>query len=735
MPKPIIHLENISKYYTGTGGVGLGLRKVNCSFNLGEFVIITGPSGSGKTTLLNVISGMDTYEEGILYINGEDSTYFGPKEYEEYRGNYISFIFQNYNLIDSFTVVQNVELGLIARGLTKAERREKVLQIIEEVGLSHRKKHRVTQLSGGEKQRVAIARALASDAPIMVCDEITGNLDKKTSEEIIALLRKVSYNKLVLLVSHDVEEAIMHATRVITMHDGMIENDVELAQIPQTDIALTIPESKPISSKTVIDLGIKFLFSTPKKLLLLLFIFIVVNILSTFSYSLYAFSGENLNVDYSGSINDFVYYPGRVVVKKVDNSPITNEEINALKNLKGVKNVIKYDLALEAYARYYFKNIEYSNLNASVRSASDLNPKDLRHGRLPQNENEVVVSINYQPFDLELENYVGQELRLRFDFEENANDVTIVGVLEGLSEVYVVDQVLERLHRLAIMSYSILELNIPGAPMIDRNAVLVPDPTLTGKEALLRMFVGEEREFDSVTTDVLFSNTYINGTLEDLEITVKLENYPEKEFDNWDWRRDVEYGYFVKSTLRISEEEFANIGLNDYFQVSITPENPNKDKEIAQKIEEGPYYAFALSAFQFDYGNVFSIVTEIFMVILVAILLMGIYFLSYISIRNIIYSEKQGFLVMRSLGIDGKKIRIQIFAQLLILALISFLMLFITWVIIRLRQRYFFLEIIAKLELIHILTVGLIVFVLAAFLALRYSKRLIMSTIVAKEFV
>ena len=223
MSKPIIQLENISKYYTGAGGVGLGLRKVNCSFSLGEFVIITGPSGSGKTTLLNVISGMDTYEEGILYINGEDSTYFGPKEYEEYRRNYISFIFQNYKLVDSFTVYQNVELALIARGLSKTERQDKVLQIIDEVGLSHRKKHRVTQLSGGEKQRVAIARELASDAPIMVCDEITGNLDKKTSEEIIALLRKVSYNKLVLLVSHDIEEAIMHATRVITMHDGMIK--------------------------------------------------------------------------------------------------------------------------------------------------------------------------------------------------------------------------------------------------------------------------------------------------------------------------------------------------------------------------------------------------------------------------------------------------------------------------------------------------------------------------------
>jgi len=737
MSKPIIQLENISKYYTGAGGVGLGLRKVNCSFSLGEFVIITGPSGSGKTTLLNVISGMDTYEEGILYINGEDSTYFGPKEYEEYRRNYISFIFQNYNLVDSFTVYQNVELALIARGLSKTERQDKVLQIIDEVGLSHRKKHRVTQLSGGEKQRVAIARALASDAPIMVCDEITGNLDKKTSEEIIALLRKVSYNKLVLLVSHDIEEAIMHATRVITMHDGMIESDVETGQKPQSDIALTIPESKSVATKTAVDLGIRFLFSTPKKLVLLLFIFMVLNILSAYAYSLYAFSDSNLGGGYWVGVNNFSYYPGRIVVKKTDNSPITPEEITALKNIKGVKNVIKYDLALEQSAYFYFKNIDYYDYNTSVRSTSELREKDLIAGsRLPQNENEVVFSVRYLPEETELKDLLNQPIRLRFEVEDSARDAVIVGVFEGEGEIYVTDPVLERLQQLAIMSVSSFSFTIPGAPPVERGLIIIPDATLSGKEAILKMVVGETRTIGPFTTDVNFSNLFLTRTLKDLNVTVRMEDYPEKEAGYVDWRSQVEndYGYLPPQILWVSEEEFANLGLNDIFQVSITPENPDKDLELARKIEEGPFYALALSDFQTNYGNVFSVVTEIFMVILVALLLVGIYFLAYISLKNIIYSEKQGFLVMRSLGIDGQKIRIQIFAQLLTLALITFLTMFIAWAIIRLRQRFFILQIFARLDLLHILTVGFIIFVLAVFLALRYSKRLLMSTIVAKEF-
>ena len=225
MGKDLLKLEDVTKYYTSSSGVGLGIHKVNLTFNLGEFVVIAGSSGSGKTTLLNVITGMDTYEEGTIFVNGEDTTYFGTSDYEKFRRDYVSFIFQNYNLIDSFTVYQNVELALIARGIPKKERKKKVIEMLKEVGLEKRIHHRVTKLSGGEKQRVSIARALCSDAPIIACDEITGNLDMNTSIEVIELLKKLSVGRLVLLVSHDVNEAIDYATRVVIMHDGSVDKD------------------------------------------------------------------------------------------------------------------------------------------------------------------------------------------------------------------------------------------------------------------------------------------------------------------------------------------------------------------------------------------------------------------------------------------------------------------------------------------------------------------------------
>ena len=387
--------------------------------------------------------------------------------------------------------------------------------------------------------------------------------------------------------------------------------------------------------------------------------------------------------------------------------------------------MIKYDLALERSAYFYFENIDYYDYNTSVRSTSELREKDLIAGsRLPQNENEVVFSVRYLPEETELKDLLNQPIRLRFEVEDSARDAVIVGVFEGEGEIYVTDPVLERLQQPAITSVSSFSFTIPGAPPVERGLIIKPDATLSGKEAILKMVVGETRTIGPFTTDVNFSNLFLTRTLKDLNVTVRMEDYPEKE---------AGYGYLPHQILWVSEEEFANLDLNDIFQVSITPENPDKDLELARKIEEGPFYALALSDFQTNYGNVFSVVTEIFMVILVALLLVGIYFLAYISLKNIIYSEKQGFLVMRSLGIDGQKIRIQIFAQLLTLALITFLTMFIAWAIIRLRQRFFILQIFARLDLLHILTVGFIIFVLAVFLALRYSKRLLMSTIVAKN--
>ena len=198
----VIKLKNVSKYYYSKGVIAPGFTKVSLNFNLGEFVAITGESGSGKSTLINVISGLDSYEDGEMYINGKETSHYISKDWEIYRKKYIGNIYQNFNLINSYTVYQNIDLVLTLNGASPGFRRKKVLDLIKKVGLTKFKNTKVSKLSGGQKQRVSIARALAKDVPIIVADEPTGNLDKKSSESIIKLLSEVAKDKLVIIVTH-----------------------------------------------------------------------------------------------------------------------------------------------------------------------------------------------------------------------------------------------------------------------------------------------------------------------------------------------------------------------------------------------------------------------------------------------------------------------------------------------------------------------------------------------------
>ena len=226
----LLQLKDIGKIYVSNNNVAVGIRGVNLSFDSGEFVAITGKSGSGKSTLLNVISGMDTYEEGELFIEGNPTSHYIQSDWEEYRQKYISFIFQDYNIIDNFTVLQNVELALM-NTYDPIERRKKALELLNRVGLSKAIHQKGSKLSGGQKQRTVIARALAKDSPIILADEPTGNLDSETSKEIIDLLYEVSKDKLVIIVTHNFEQVEMYATRHIRVYDGAIESD----QVISTD--------------------------------------------------------------------------------------------------------------------------------------------------------------------------------------------------------------------------------------------------------------------------------------------------------------------------------------------------------------------------------------------------------------------------------------------------------------------------------------------------------------------
>ena len=224
MPKPFIELKNIGKIYVSEGNVAVGIRGVNLAFSRGEFVAITGASGSGKSTLLNVISGMDTYEEGELYIEGEPTSHYMQKDWEEYRKKYISFIFQEYNIIESFTVLQNVELALM-NIRDPRQRREKAMELIRRVGLEDFVRHKGSKLSGGQKQRTVIARALAKDSPVILADEPSGSLDTQNKAELHSLFFELrdKLGQTFVIVTHD-EQLAADTDRVIHIQDGKITN-------------------------------------------------------------------------------------------------------------------------------------------------------------------------------------------------------------------------------------------------------------------------------------------------------------------------------------------------------------------------------------------------------------------------------------------------------------------------------------------------------------------------------
>src|SRR5690554_2280761 len=237
----LLKLENISKFYQSGSLVSVGITKINTEFNFGEFVAVTGESGSGKTTLVNVLSGLDTYQEGELYINDNETSHFFTKDWEKYRSNYIGFVFQNYNIIESYTVYQNVMIALEMENYPKENRKKRALELIERVGLLSHKNHKAAKLSGGQKQRTVIARALAKDCPIIVADEPTGNLDSESGNQIMSLLHEISKYKLVIVVTHNYTQVEPYATRRIKMHDGVI---VEDKVIKKTHDSNTIHEAK-----------------------------------------------------------------------------------------------------------------------------------------------------------------------------------------------------------------------------------------------------------------------------------------------------------------------------------------------------------------------------------------------------------------------------------------------------------------------------------------------------------
>ena len=264
----MLQLKNIVKTYTVGDTVVNALGGVSLSFRNSEFVSILGPSGCGKTTTLNIIGGLDRYTSGDLLINGKSTTMYKDRDWDTYRNHSIGFVFQSYNLIPHQSVLSNVELALTVSGVPKAERRRRAREALEKVGLGDQLHKRPSQMSGGQMQRVSIARALVNDPDILLADEPTGALDTVTSVQIMELLKEISKDKLVIMVTHNPELAEQYSTRIVNLRDGHVIGDSDPYEPDENEVnaARTAPPrvtkgKARMSTKTAFSLSLNNLMT------------------------------------------------------------------------------------------------------------------------------------------------------------------------------------------------------------------------------------------------------------------------------------------------------------------------------------------------------------------------------------------------------------------------------------------------------------------------------------------
>ena len=411
----MLELKNVSKSYKNTKV----LNNVNIKFRKKEFVSILGPSGSGKTTLLNIIGGLDKYDEGDLIIDGVLTKNFKESDWDNYRSKKIGFIFQNYNLINHLTAFENVELALLVNG---KKNKSKVIDTLKKVGLENEMNKLPNELSGGQMQRVAIARSIINENDIILADEPTGALDSKTSIEIMKILKEISRNKLVIMVTHNVELANIYSDRIIEINDGKIIKDTKEYNECSKE---SVKKSKKMSMSFLTSLYLSFRNLLTKKGRTFLVSF--AGSIGIFGISLILSLSNGLNNYIKNTENEYlsnypitIYKNNEILsfdlnLKEIKGSPdkitayndIASNYINDSKKYNNLYDFKKYvdSGLLNKYTKFitYDYNLElqlynnYEKVTSIYKALSDDEIKenyDLVYGSIPKNKNEIVLIVD-----------------------------------------------------------------------------------------------------------------------------------------------------------------------------------------------------------------------------------------------------------------------------------------------------------------------------------------------------
>ena len=712
----MIKLEKVSKYYaSGDNNVSLGLHNVSLELKKGEIVGIVGESGSGKSTFLNVCSLLDTYEDGEIYYDGVPVSSFSPEEIDEFRKNHIGFIFQNYNLIDSYTVLQNVLMPLVIKGVNPKEAKEKAKELIKKVGLEHRMHHKGTKLSGGEKQRCVIARALASDSEILACDEPTGNLDSNTGREIIELIKDVANDKLVLIVTHNYDELKDIITRRLTFADGNLIEDVNLKEKDEcTDILKPNSEYK-FNFIERLKLSIKDFFSTPRKSLLTFLIYLVISVFIAYLYTAVltfknSYSEEGLF--YNVAKDRYVIFEDG---KKFDLADFEGYDIN--------------EHARYEDERYMFVTTNLDSEYFCVRYSMP-NVK-LKKGTLPKNDNEVIIGIPENA----MSSYYGETITIDLRFGSRHENKYI-----KYDEFYNYDGV----------SYSPVKYKVVGYYNISDTSFR--DYLITGTEAFNQKIINTSLKRTSVIVNYV-SMSYKGSSIFNIELDESVANntinvtIPERYegiYSDITKYLDIKFRYNsdcidTNLTYNIKYEgesffAYANMdslvsiveaGQKDYLSIYETDQlkidnmfNDIKNKGYGICNAKEAYIAEDISV-----SSILNTILYAFFIVGVIFAFVVIFFISYFILARIYSIKNKDYTVFRTLGMSKKDmaslVRIQTVLVSLATAILVLIIVGITYIL-----NHPIISGFHRIGIIGIIVYILFIAIYSLFFAIRFNRKL-----------
>ena len=582
----MLELKNIVKnYQTGTDVVR-ALKGVSINFRESEFVAILGHSGCGKTTLLNIVGGLDKYTDGDLIINGVSTKKYTDRDWDKYRNHSIGFVFQSYNLIPHQTVLENVELALTLSGVGVEERRKRAFNALSKVGLSDQVKKRPNQLSGGQVQRVAIARALVNNPDIILADEPTGALDSDTSVQIMDILKELSKEKLVIMVTHNPELASTYATRTIRLKDGLITGDDNPYDIEKEKKVEENKVKKPIkkfknshsmSFLTAVKLSFKNLFTKKGR-----------TVLTSFAGSI-GIIGIALILSLSTGFNNYI---DTVQKDTLSNYPLTiQENTNDMTSIltgsmNSNSNGVEYPDGQTVVGKDALAEL-YSSITQSVYKNNLKDFKSYLDVQFEKEENKRFISAIQYSYNLNISWYKnGVEV----------NDLSMIpseSSMASMSAMVDTDVFAEMIDNQELLNsqYEVLKGRWPSGENKAYEAVLVVDKynSLTDYQLFNIGLDAKKLEYYVLNTSLLA----LNNTPEKASQLLEKYGYnknPAQSSYTFDELLNLEYqvltsaDYFYKKQ---GDQLYSNIALKKYKQVGSTKTLNNRTTQALQRIITG----------------------------------------------------------------------------------------------------------------------------------------------------